>query len=171
MSTATEPQPPNDDWWSSFTPGETTATEKRQYIAWSTRLYKFYLENENYTASDVMELFILNFEGWTADNFASAGSTAIYNLRQKLRDVGVYVKKEMRYSVAKSLYEVISGETSDQWPEDDSERPSTPPTRRTTAQLRSATPVTPPVLPTSTPARDPTPLLAPAPPPPPDELL
>jgi len=142
MSTNIEPQPINDDWWSTFDPNEATIAERRGYISWCTLLYRHRFDVKGYSTMEIHDLLVMDFEGWTVRQLESAGKKYIYDLRHLLRELGIYVKKEARYNIAQALLNAVQSDVPMEWPADDLERPSTPTAERpsTPTAKRPSTP-------------------------------
>ena len=63
------------------------------------------------------ETFQYDFEGFTEEDFKSASIHHQRKLRDYLRKYGVWVQKQQRYTIARSLYEVLLEEGPTPWTE------------------------------------------------------
>ena len=63
------------------------------------------------------ETFQYDFESYTEEDFKSASIHHQRKLRDYLRKYGVWVRKQQRYTIARSLYEVLLEEEPTSWTE------------------------------------------------------
>ena len=68
---------------------------------------------------DLWESFRENFEGHTEDDFKIPSNTQIRKFRELLRKQGVWVLKNPKVSVAKSLFNTLQEEIPTRWTEDE----------------------------------------------------
>ena len=66
---------------------------------------------------DLWETFQYDFEGFTEEDFRSASIHHQRKLRAYLRKYGVWVRKQQRYTIARSLHEVLLEEEPTPWTE------------------------------------------------------
>ena len=65
------------------------------------------------------ETFQEDFEGFTEEDFKSASNYNIRRLRDCLRKFGVWIRKQQRFTIARSLYEALIEEEPTPWTEAD----------------------------------------------------
>jgi hypothetical protein len=65
----------------------------------------------NFEGKDLWEQFRDDFEGWTETTFKEATLDVLRALRAYLRERGVWVMKNERKTIAKSLHDVLQKET------------------------------------------------------------
>ena len=63
------------------------------------------------------ETFQEDFEGFTEEDFKLASNHNIRKLRDYLRKFGVWVRKQQRYTIARSLYDALLEEEPTDWTE------------------------------------------------------
>ncbi len=65
------------------------------------------------------ETFQEDFEGFTEEDFRLASNHNIRRLRDYLRKHGVWIRKQQRYNIARSLYEALLEEVPTDWTEEE----------------------------------------------------
>ena len=99
------------------TPADASTQELDQFVLWRITMYKEF----NKQGADLSELYAINFEQFTADDFQNIGINVATRLRDFLRANGVYTRKGRGTRIAKELYAVMKDELP--WLNNDPERP------------------------------------------------
>jgi hypothetical protein len=81
----------------------TSTNDVNDYIKFKILDYGYY----NLTNDDIWEQYKEDFADFTEATFKACDRIALYNLRTLLRHQGVWVKKDKRVTVARSLYNTI----------------------------------------------------------------
>ena len=89
----------------------TSITEVNNYIKFKVLEYEYYkLMND-----DLWEQYKEDFANFTEATFKACSIIPIRNLRALLRDQGVWVEKEKRVTIARSLYNTLYKEDPIEW--------------------------------------------------------
>ena len=130
------------------------------YTAWRIERYKNKITNP----IEMVDAFVMDFEGWQEHHFATMGYDEMRDLRTLIRSKGVYLKTGRGKSIARELVRLLEEDMP--WPAEDPENPLYMPADQNTAPAGptpsreheptsrvtfSAPPVIQPVRPTSVP--------------------
>ncbi|KAI6248445.1 hypothetical protein HI914_03767 [Erysiphe necator] len=88
-----------------------TNSEINAFISWFIKIST----SRNYMDENLWENFCDHFDGWTDDKFSLASKQALTDLRDYLRENGVYVYKARGASKAVELAKVISEPLQHNW--------------------------------------------------------
>ncbi len=82
-----------------------------EYIALMIKKWKLY----NLQDTNLWVTFRDDFEEWTEQDFKTASIDALRGLRNFLRKHGVWISRQKRKTIAKSLHEMLENETETSW--------------------------------------------------------
>ena len=74
-------------------------------------------EEYGFKDMDLWEKFQEDFEGFTEEDFRSASNNNQRRLRDYLRKFGVWIRRQQRYPIARSLYDALLEEEPTEWTE------------------------------------------------------
>jgi len=109
--------PPEKQWGNGIDLETSSSDDLNDYIRWRIDTY----EGRKWRNDTLSEIFALDFEHLEQETFDACRRDLIQDLREILRQRGVYVRKGRGVKVAKELAAVVQAEIP--WPEDDPERP------------------------------------------------
>jgi hypothetical protein len=89
----------------------TSADDVNDYIEFKTLEYKYY----KFTNDDLWEQYKEDFTDFTEAVFKACNLTAVRNLRTLLRNQGVWVARDRRITIARSLYDTLCEEDPTEW--------------------------------------------------------
>ena len=97
---------------------DVTATDIKEVKTFINQRLSTY-KKKGWKGFDLWESFINNFKSFTKDTLNDFSKDQLKEIRDYLRENGVYVRKEARKSIADSLLGVIHKPTPSKWPADD----------------------------------------------------
>ena len=105
-------------WNNGIDTNDATATDLNSFILWRIDVYK----QKKWRDADLSEYYAEDFHNFTREHFEQCSKDTTRDLRDHLRQYGVYVRKGRGCPIAKELYAAM--ETELEWPEDDPDHPT-----------------------------------------------
>jgi hypothetical protein len=141
-----------EKWETGINATVTDIKEIKAFVDWRLSIYK----EKGWKGFDLWESFVDDFESFTKDILSDLGKDRLKEIRDYLRENGVYIRKEARKSIADGLLGAIHEPTPSKWPTDD---PDDDPTDGPTDGPTDDSTDDPTDGPTDDPTDDPTPAL------------
>ena len=139
MPDADESLSPEQRWGTGLdlTKDGDNPTSLKEYVQWRT---SYYNQKKEWTVAHVSDAFAADFEGWEKETFDKCESTDILRqLRDTLRNCGIYVKMQRGFAISRALAEVVEEDIP--WPTNEAQPP---PNEQPTSPERQPQPPHPP---------------------------
>ena len=105
-----------EKWRTGIDATVTDIMEVKAFVDWRLSIY----EKKGWKRFDLWESFVDDFESFTKEILNDLGKDQLKEIRDYLRENGVYVRKEARKSIADGLLGTIHEPTPSKWPTNDS---------------------------------------------------
>jgi hypothetical protein len=128
-SSTTSPTLEGTRWNNGIDTNNATATDLNSFTLWRIDVYK----QKKWRDADLSEYYAEDFHNFTREHFEQCNKDTVRDLRDHLRQYGVYVRKGRGCPIAKELHTAM--ETELEWPKDDPD----PPTKRSNTTPRVTT--------------------------------
>src|SRR6266702_1386464 len=129
-----------EKWETGIDATATDIKEVKAFVDWRLLIYK----KKGWKGFDLWESFINDFESFTKGIFNDLGKDRLKEIRDYLCENRVYIRKEVRKSIADGLLGAIHETTPSKWPTDDpTDNPTDGPTDGPTDDPTPALPLPP----------------------------